>query len=80
MDRTIWTCEEGSKDTVYEYFVSATKKDWSHWSCKIPMWTYPDVDPVPFYQLVIPTLDSVRCVGSHSLSCSITQLVFETLV
>jgi dynein heavy chain len=53
-------CPEGGRDTIYEYYVSAAQKNWTHWSSQVPTWTYPDVEPVKFHQLIIPTLDFVR--------------------
>lgn len=35
---------------------------WRHWASCVPEWTYPRSEEKPkFSQLVIPTLDSVRC-------------------
>jgi hypothetical protein len=36
--------------------------NWRHWASCVPEWTYPRNEKKPkFSQLVIPTLDSVRC-------------------
>ncbi|ORZ33974.1 dynein heavy chain and region D6 of dynein motor-domain-containing protein [Catenaria anguillulae PL171] len=48
-----------SKDTVYEYFVSAEKESWMLWETQLPdNWRYPT--NVPFYKIFVPTVDTLR--------------------
>ncbi|XP_059574595.1 dynein axonemal heavy chain 2 isoform X3 [Alligator mississippiensis] len=53
---------EGSfpnKDTVYEYFVDAKRKNWASFEDKLPkMWRYPPT--APFHKILVPTMDTVR--------------------
>lgn len=48
-----------TKDTIFEYYVDAKNKSWVHWEEKLKKgWRY---NPsVPFYKLVVPTVDTVR--------------------
>eukprot|EP00106_Octopus_bimaculoides_P014248 XP_014781690.1 PREDICTED: dynein heavy chain 2, axonemal-like [Octopus bimaculoides] len=48
-----------TKDSIYEYFVDSKNKSWVHWEEKLKKgWRY---NPsVPFYKLVVPTVDTVR--------------------
>lgn len=44
---------------------------WRHWASCVPEWTYPYADANPkFAQLVIPTLDSVRCAAAAAAVCA----------
>ncbi|CAO2643767.1 Dynein axonemal heavy chain 2 [Lemmus lemmus] len=53
---------EGSfpnKDTVYEYFVNPKMRTWTSFEEKLPKsWRYPP--NVPFYKIMVPTVDTVR--------------------
>jgi hypothetical protein len=47
---------------------------WRHWASCVPEWTYPSAEASPkFAQMVIPTLDSVRCVcrGARAVWCGV---------
>uniref|UniRef100_A0A1I8HFN9 AAA domain-containing protein n=1 Tax=Macrostomum lignano TaxID=282301 RepID=A0A1I8HFN9_9PLAT len=48
-----------NKDTVYEYYVDVKNKSWVHWEEQLRGgWKY---NPnLPFYKLVVPTVDTVR--------------------
>ncbi|KAL3846382.1 hypothetical protein ACJMK2_017380 [Sinanodonta woodiana] len=48
-----------NKDTIYEYYVDAKNKNWVHWEEKLKLgWKY---NPsLPFFKLVVPTVDTVR--------------------
>ena len=48
-----------AKDTVYEYFVDTKSKGWASWEDKLRAgWRY---DPkMPFYKIMVPTVDTVR--------------------
>jgi hypothetical protein len=66
-------CRESETGTVFEYLVNESTGAWQHWAGCVPEWTYPYADEKPkFAQLVIPTLDSVRCVGSSALGALLT--------
>lgn len=60
---------ESETDTIFEYLVDDARGAWQHWASCVPQWTYPAAEERPkFAQLVIPTLDSVRCVASSGVS------------
>ena len=48
-----------NKDSIYEYYVDGKTRTWQHWDEKLKSgWKY---DPkLPFYKLVVPTVDTVR--------------------
>jgi len=53
---------ESETDLIFEYLVDDTSGSWQHWANSVPQWAYPSAEERPkFAQLVIPTLDSVRC-------------------
>jgi len=48
-----------AKDTVYEYFVDSKQKSWALWEDKLRSgWRYSN--SVPFYKIVVPTVDTLR--------------------
>jgi dynein heavy chain len=48
-----------SKDTVFEYSVDKTNKNWVSWEEKLPTsWRYNSA--LPFYRIFIPTIDTLR--------------------
>ena len=48
-----------SKDTVYEYYVDVKQKGWALWEEKLRSgWRYNAA--LPFYKIVVPTVDTVR--------------------
>ena len=49
----------GPNETVYEYFISADKGEWTVW--RPPTWTYPTgTQKLDFSNLLVPTMDSTR--------------------
>lgn len=55
-------CRESETDLIFEYLVDDATGSWQHWANSVPQWIYPAAEERPkFAQLVIPTLDSVRC-------------------
>eukprot|EP00795_Rhopilema_esculentum_P016694 gene16694-8141_t len=48
-----------AKDTVYEYYVDTKQKSWALWEDKLRAgWRYSN--NVPFYKIVVPTVDTLR--------------------
>ena len=45
-------------NTVYDYYVDVTKNDFVAWESKVPTWR--PVKGMSFYDMVIPTVDTVR--------------------
>jgi hypothetical protein len=67
---------ENATDTIFKYLVDEATCNWHHWASCVPEWTYPRNEEKPkFSQLVIPTLDSVRCAATlpHQTCTAITD-------
>ncbi|KAI8904300.1 dynein heavy chain and region D6 of dynein motor-domain-containing protein [Gorgonomyces haynaldii] len=48
-----------SKDTIFEYYVDKTNKQWAPWEDKLPAgWRYST--SIPYYKIFVPTVDTVR--------------------
>ena len=61
---------EAESDTIFEFLVDSASGTWRHWARSVPEWVYPRDDERPkFAQLVIPTLDSMRCVMQARPCC-----------
>lgn len=48
----------GPGETIFEYFVSADKGQWTLW--RPPVWVYPKQEKLDFSNLLVPTMDSTR--------------------
>jgi dynein heavy chain len=57
--------------TVFDYYYDFDRREFVLWSQKIPACHLPNVSEVPFFKLMVPTVDSVRT--QH-----ITQLLIES--
>eukprot|EP00961_Rhodomonas_salina_P242924 3281964-Rhodomonas_salina.1 len=53
-------------DTCYEYFVDQ-QGAWQHWKTRVVEWLYPADREPKFAELLIPTLDSLRCESMLSM-------------
>ncbi|KAL5004476.1 hypothetical protein ScPMuIL_017932 [Solemya velum] len=49
-----------NKDTIYEYFVDPKSKTWVHWEEKLKSGGNMHQGNIPFFKLVVPTVDTVR--------------------
>ena len=53
------TCEPGSGDTMFEFFVEKSGS-WNHWSSQVEEYVYP-ADSTPVYAtILVPNVDNVR--------------------
>ena len=67
-----------AQDTVFDIFVHPTKKAWAPWDEKLSSNYRPSMD-LPFFQLMVPTVDSVRTkfvllklLGDPNTHCLVT--------
>ena len=65
-------------DTVYEYFIDPSQQfKFEHYKTKVPDFEYP-LEPTPFFQLVVPTIETQKARTLLQIMTSIDKPIFIT--
>jgi dynein heavy chain, axonemal len=64
-------------DTVYEYRLDEKACKFVHWKELVPKFEYPE-QPTPFFQLVVPTIDTLRSTDIVKKLVSVSKPIFLT--
>ena len=66
-------------DSVFEYYLDEQKCQFIHLKEIIPSFQYPDIDSnATFFDLVVPTIETMRYAGHLKILTSISKPVFIT--